>query len=86
MDHIELSILTNSRDIVALARWQFPYSLSSEQQAEKEELQKVTPARPERWNKELEHEFSGACDKLQEKWVDDSRDYGTYGPLTCFEP
>ncbi|KAL9065781.1 MAG: hypothetical protein Q9161_008006 [Pseudevernia consocians] len=64
---------------IAVARWQFPFSLSAEQQVEKEELQKATPARPEGWNKELEHEFSGALDKLQEKWVDDSKDYVLLG-------
>ena len=76
-------VLTNDRNILALARWQFPYSLSAEQQVEKERLQKATPAKPKGYNRELEEEFSGALDKRQEKWVDDSKDYGWSRPLLC---
>lgn len=71
-----IRMLTDNREIVAVARWQIPYSLSVEQQAEKEKLQEAKLARPEGYNKELEEAFSAALDKLQEKWVDDSKDYG----------
>lgn len=70
------SRLIGIRVIVAVARWQFPYSLNAEQKAEKEELQKVAPAKPEGYKKELGEELSKAMDKGQEKWVDDSKDYG----------
>ncbi|KAF6241891.1 hypothetical protein HO173_000603 [Letharia columbiana] len=69
----------DTREIVAVARWQIPYSLSVEQQAEKEKLQEAKLARPEGYNKELEEAFSAALDKLQEKWVDDSKDYVLLG-------
>ena len=64
------------RDIVALSRWQFPYSLSEEQKAEKEKLRKDSPAKPEGFDKELEIELSAAVDKFQEEWVDDSKHFG----------
>ena len=64
------------REIVALARWQFPYSLSAEERAEKEEVQASTPARPEGYNGALEREFNHALDSRSGKWVDDSKDYG----------
>lgn len=77
--HIGLCILTDVRKVVAVARWQFPYRLSAEQKAEKEELQKAAPARPEGYNKELEEDFSKLRNKLQEKWVDDSKDFVLLG-------
>ncbi|CAD6567937.1 MAG: hypothetical protein ASARMPRED_001193 [Alectoria sarmentosa] len=63
-------------EIVAFARWQFPYSPSVAQEAEKEELQKATPPMPAEYNKELFNHFSSALDELQEKWVDHSKDHG----------
>ena len=63
------------RDLVALARWQCPHSLSAEQRVEKEKLQKATPEKPVGYNRELEEEFFRALTKVQEKWVDESRDY-----------
>lgn len=73
-------ILTYNREIVAFARWQFPYSPSAAQQAEKETLQKATPSMPAGYNKELFNHFSSALDKLQEKWVDHSKDHGRSCP------
>lgn len=84
--HIGLCILTDVRKVVAVARWQFPYRLSAEQKAEKEELQKAAPARPEGYNKELEEDFSKVRDKLQEKWVDDSKDFGKSKPPIYVDP
>lgn len=63
------------RDLVALARWQFPYSLSAEQQVEKEKLQKASAEKPVGYNTELEEKILRELAKFQEKWVDDSKDY-----------
>ena len=73
-----MSSLTNSRDLVAVARWQFPYILTAAQQLEKSKSQKATPAKPKGYNHPLDAEFSKALEKRQEKWVDDSKDYGTF--------
>ena len=43
-------------------------------------MQNATPPKPDGYNKELGEEFYGVLDKLQEKWVDDSKDYGGYCP------
>lgn len=72
----------DDRDIVAVARWQIPYTLSAEQQVEKEKSQKATPAKPTGYNTKLDEEFSKALDERQEKWVDDSKDYGTFRLLS----
>ena len=64
------------RDIVGISRWQFPYSLSEEQKAEKEKMRKDSPAKPEGYKKELEKELLTAIDKFQEEWVDDSKHFG----------
>lgn len=66
-------------DIVAVARWQFPYSLSAEQQREKEELQKATSAKPEGYNEKLYKEIIEAVNKNREKWVDSSKDFALHG-------
>lgn len=73
---MRLRVLTNIRDIVAVARWQFPYSLSAEQQREKEELQKATSAKPEGYNEKLYKEIIEAVNKNREKWVNSSKDFG----------
>ncbi|KAL9065393.1 MAG: hypothetical protein Q9161_008249 [Pseudevernia consocians] len=63
-------------EIVGVSRWQFPYSLSEEQSAEKEKLRKDSPAKPEGFNRELENEILAAIDKFQEEWVDESTHFG----------
>lgn len=69
-------LLTNSRETVALARWQYPHTLSTTQQAEKEKSQNATPAKPIGYNTELEKEVLGAIDNFREKHVDNSKDFG----------
>ncbi|KAM0803709.1 hypothetical protein BDR22DRAFT_839683 [Usnea florida] len=64
-------------DILAISRWQFPYTLSEEQKSEKEKSQKDSPAKPEGFNHELEKEVKAAIDKVRGKWVDDSKHFGT---------
>lgn len=74
-------LLTIGRHLVAVARWQYPYTLSAEQQVEKEKSQEATPAKPKGYNTKLEKEFSEALEKRREQWVDDSKDYGRSRPL-----
>ncbi len=69
------------REIVAVSRWQFPHTLSAAQRAEKEQWDASAPARPEGYNMDLDKEFSGALNRCQEKWVDDSKDYSAPFPL-----
>ena len=65
------------RDILAISRWQVPYTLSEEQKSDKEKSQKDSPAKPEGFNHELEKEVKAAIDKVRGKWVDDSKHFGT---------
>ena len=55
------------RNLVALARWQFPYTLSAEERVEKEHLKKGAAEKPVGYNRELEEEFFNALTKVQEK-------------------
>ena len=64
------------RDLLALSRWQFPYSLSEEQKSEKEKLQKDAPAKPEGYNHELDKEVKAGVEKFEGKWVDESTEFG----------
>ena len=71
-----LHTLMKPRDILAISRWQFPHSLSEEQKAEKEKLQKNSPAKPEGYNHELSKDVLAALDKFRGEWIDDSKHFG----------
>ena len=64
--------------MVAYAKWQYPYSLTPEQRAEKarlDEVEKLEYPLPEGTNRELHDVFFAALVEKKEKWMDESKDY-----------
>ena len=66
------------RKSVAFAKWQYPYTLTAEQKAEKGKLNKreeLEHPLPEGSNKELYDVFFTALRGKKAKWMDESKDY-----------
>ena len=64
--------------LLAFAKWQYPYTLTPEQKAEKAELDRVEELEhpvPEEANRVLYDVFVGALREKKAKWVDESKDY-----------
>ena len=67
---------------MAYAKWQYPYSLTPEQEAEKarlDEADKLEHPLPEGSNRELHHVFFSALVEKKGKWMDESKDYRKCG-------
>ena len=63
---------------MAYAKWQYPYSLTAEQRAEKarlDEVEKLEHPLPEGTNRELHDVFFAALEEKKGKWMDESKDY-----------
>lgn len=63
---------------MAYAKWQYPYSLTPEQKAEKarlDEADKLEYPLPEGSNVELHRVFFSALVEKRAKWMDESKDY-----------
>ena len=63
---------------MAYAKWQYPYSLTPEQRAEKarlDEVDKMENPLPEGSNRELHSVFFAALVEKRAKWMDESKDY-----------
>ena len=61
---------------MASARWQYPATPTADQLAQKESMDKEEPPKSEGYNIALHEEFFGAIAKAEDKWVDNSKDYG----------
>ena len=64
--------------MVGYAKWQYPYSLTPEQRAEKarlDEADKLEHPLPEGSNRELHHVFFSALVEKRGQWMDESKDY-----------
>ena len=66
---------TSDRQLVGFAKWQFPYTLTEEQKAEKEASYTKRAPYPEGTNETLYKEFFAHIDPLREKYIDESKDY-----------
>ena len=62
------------RKLVAYAKWKYPYTLTAEQQAEKDKLD-TSRSYPPGTNVELYEQFFGSLDTLREKYLDEEKDY-----------
>ena len=63
---------------MAYAKWQYPYSLTSEQRTEKarlDEVDKLEYPLPEGSNRELHAVFFAALMEKRARWMDESKDY-----------
>ncbi|KAL8926238.1 MAG: hypothetical protein Q9172_001880 [Xanthocarpia lactea] len=65
---------TESGKLVAYAKWKYPYTLTAEQQAEKDKLD-TSRSYPPGTNVELYEQFFGRLDTLREKYLDEEKDY-----------
>ena len=77
-----MSIRDNS-DIVALSRWQFPRTLSAEQQSQKDALDASPLPKPEGWNAALDKALFAELDRCLEKWADETRDFCAFAKIPC---
>ncbi|MCJ1459924.1 hypothetical protein MMC28_010303 [Mycoblastus sanguinarius] len=71
-------VVDETGKILGWAKWQYPYNLTAEQKARKEELDREEEREnlyPEGTNKELFQDFFGALKEKKEKWMDESRDF-----------
>ena len=67
--------------MVAFSKWQFPHTLTEQQQAKKKTLGQDNhfgDDAPEGYNYKLSCDFFEMIEKKHEKWVDDSKDYGKH--------
>lgn len=60
---------------MAFAKWQYPYTLTAEQAAEKKELDEGMEPWPEGANVELCDEFWGKLKAGREKWIERDKDF-----------
>lgn len=60
---------------MAFAKWQYPYTLTAEQAAEKEEVDGATELWPEGANVELCEEFWGKLRAGRKKWIRHEKDF-----------
>ena len=63
---------------LAFAKWQYPFTLTSEQKAKKVELDRAEESEyqlPEGSNRELCKVFLAALREKKAKWMDESKDY-----------
>ena len=63
---------------MAYAKWQYPFTLTPEQRAEKarlDEVDKLEHPLPEGSNRELHRVFFAALVEKRAKWMDESKDY-----------
>ncbi|KAL8681927.1 MAG: hypothetical protein Q9186_002013 [Xanthomendoza sp. 1 TL-2023] len=65
---------TETGKLVALTKWNYPYTLTPEQQAEKEKLD-LGRSYPPGTNEKLYKEFFHRLDALRKKYYDDGKDY-----------
>ncbi len=66
------------RKPLAFAKWQYPYTLTPEQEARKEILDRIEGLEhplPEGANRELYNVFFTALRAKKAKWMDESKDY-----------
>lgn len=61
--------------MVAFAKWQYPHTLSAEQQAEQEKVDQNKEPRPKGTNTELLKIFMDALDERRKKWIDEAEGY-----------
>ncbi|KAL8766853.1 MAG: hypothetical protein Q9209_006511 [Squamulea sp. 1 TL-2023] len=68
--------LTNvdGRKLVAFARWKYPYTLTPEQQAQKDKLD-LSRSYPPGTNEELYEQFFGRLDTLRQRYLDEAEEY-----------
>ena len=69
-----------ARKALAFAKWQYPYTLTPEQRAEKARLdrdEELEHPLPEGSNRELHDVFFAALREKKAKWMDESKDYCT---------
>ena len=67
-----------ARKPLAFAKWQYPYTLTPEQRAEKarlDEAERLEHPLPEGSNKQLHNVFFTALREKRAKWMDESKDY-----------
>lgn len=62
------------RKLVAFAKWNYPYSLTPQQQAEKDKLD-LGRSYPPGTNEKLYEQFFGRLDALRKKYLDEEKDY-----------
>ena len=78
-----------ARKLLAFAKWQYPYTLTPEQKAEKAQLDRVEELEhpfPEGSNRELYEVFFAALREKKAKWLDGSKDYCKWeSSITEFE-
>ncbi|CAO1600378.1 hypothetical protein XANCAGTX0491_004069 [Xanthoria calcicola] len=67
-------IETETGKLVAFAKWKYPYSLTPEQQAEKDKLN-LGRSYPPGTNEELYEQFFHRVDTLRKKYLDEEKDY-----------
>lgn len=60
--------------LVAFSKWKYPYTLTPEQQAEKEKLD-LGRSYPPGTNEELYKQFFDRLDALKKKYFDEEKDY-----------
>ncbi|KAL8789430.1 MAG: hypothetical protein Q9213_001187 [Squamulea squamosa] len=65
---------TDTGKLVAYARWKYPYTLTPEQQAEKDKLD-LGRSYPPGTNEELYEQFFGRIDTLRQKYLDEEKEY-----------
>ena len=64
--------------MVGFSKWQYPHTLTKQQQAKKEALGQGNPfgdGAPEGYNNKLSDSFFEKIEEKHRKWVDDSKDY-----------
>lgn len=67
-----------ARELLAFAVWQYPYTLTPEQRARKDQLDRLEELEhpfPEGSNQKLFDAYFAALEKKQMRWMDKSRDY-----------
>lgn len=67
-----------ARKPLAFAKWQYPYTLTSEQKTKKAQLDRIEEVEhpyPEGSNRELYDVFFAALREKKSKWMDESKDY-----------
>ena len=70
-----------ARKPLAFAKWQYPYTLTTEQKMKKSQLDRKEESEyslPEGSNRELYDVFFAALRKKRAMWMDESKDYCKY--------
>lgn len=74
--------MTARSKLVAFSKWQYPYTLTPEQEVEKETIgQENSPVGddpPEGYDIKLSDDFFEKTGEKYRKWVDEGRDYGRF--------